>query len=140
MYVQVPGSAETRDGRVNRRIFIARLSALGFGSFGMALLAACSSANSGAPAAAPTAPTAPPAKPTAAPASATTAAAPAQPTAPASSAAGAKVITSQPGASVTVGGVRLPTYMPYTAGQPDSPGSPDGMVDPGYKAYPATDR
>lgn len=36
-----------------------------------------------------------------------------------------------------VGGVRLPTYVPYAAAQPDSPGSPDGMIDPGYKAYPA---
>jgi putative aldouronate transport system substrate-binding protein len=28
--------------------------------------------------------------------------------------------------------------MPYTGAKPDSPGSPDGMIDNGYKAYPAT--
>jgi putative aldouronate transport system substrate-binding protein len=39
---------------------------------------------------------------------------------------------------VVVGGVRLPTYTPYTGAKPDSAGSADGMIDNGYKAYPAT--
>lgn len=36
-----------------------------------------------------------------------------------------------------VGGVRMPTYTPYTGVPPDVPGSADGMIDAGWKAYPA---
>jgi putative aldouronate transport system substrate-binding protein len=41
-------------------------------------------------------------------------------------------------APVVVGGVRLPTCMPYSGMTPGSPGSADGLVDPGYKAYPSS--
>ena len=37
-----------------------------------------------------------------------------------------------------VGGVKLPTQVPYAGAKPDSPGSTNGMVDAGYKAYPST--
>jgi putative aldouronate transport system substrate-binding protein len=59
-------------------------------------------------------------------------------TASGATASNAAVAGSEPGASVVVGGVRLPTYVPYTGAKPDSPGSPDGMIDNGYKVYPAT--
>jgi putative aldouronate transport system substrate-binding protein len=48
------------------------------------------------------------------------------------------VPVSAPGAPVIVGGVKLPTYIPYAGAKPDSPGSANGMVDAGYKAYPST--
>jgi putative aldouronate transport system substrate-binding protein len=142
--------ASVDDRRLTRRAFVGRLGLLSVGSFGVALLAACSSPtpSSAPPPAAATAP--PPPKPTSPPAAAPTTAAPpaaatavpvaatAPPAPVAPAAAGAAVVGAQPGAAVVVGGVRLPTYVPFTGVQPDSPGSADGMVDPGFKAYPAT--
>ena len=115
---------------------------LGVGSVGIPLLAACSTpAPSPAPTVAPAAPTSAPA---AAPTSAPPAAAAAKPTsAPAAAAvtsapaAGAPAVSAPAGGKVVVGGVELPTYTPYAGATPDSPGSPDGMIDNGYKAYPA---
>lgn len=114
------------------------LSKLTFAGIGIPLLAACSGpAPATAPAAVPTA--APAAKPTSSPAAAASAVS-VKPTAPPAPAAGAAptpgVAASIPGAVVNVGGVRLPTYTPYTGAPPDSPGSADGLVDPGYKGYP----
>src|SRR5579864_7010233 len=113
---------------------------LGAGSVGLPLLAACS-APAPAPAAAPT--PAPTSAPTSAPAAAPTAsvAATPRPTAAAAAAGAAptaSIAGSASGTPVVVGGVRLPTYVPYAGAQPDSPGSPDGMIDAGYKAYPST--
>jgi putative aldouronate transport system substrate-binding protein len=112
------------------------LGKLTLASVTLPLLAACS-----APVPAPTpAPTAPPpaaAPPTAAVSVKPTTAANA-PATSATAAPNASVAGSAPGAAVVVGGVRLPTYMPYTGAKPDSPGSADGMIDNGYKAYPAT--
>jgi putative aldouronate transport system substrate-binding protein len=122
--------------RVTRRVFI---SGVGLGSLGVTLLAACSSAAPSVATPAPTTAPSPP-KPTSAPVAAATSAPPAATSAPAAATsaptAGAAVV-AQPGAPVIVGGVRLPTYVPFTGLQPDSPGSADGMVDPGFKAYPA---
>jgi putative aldouronate transport system substrate-binding protein len=120
---------------------------LSLGAVTIPLLAACSSATPTTPTAAPAAPTAapkpttPPAPtavvtaPTSAPAAPTAAAA--APTAPSAAAAAANSVASKPGAAVFVGGVQLPTYTPYSGGKPDSPGSADGMIDNGWKAYPA---
>src|SRR5581483_6716830 len=118
------------------------LSKLTLASIGIPLLAACSApAPANTPAAAPTA--APAAKPTSPPPAAPTPAAttnasvkPAASAVPAGAASTPGVAASIPGAAVNVGGVRLPTYSPYTGAAPDSPGSADGMVDPGYKGYP----
>jgi putative aldouronate transport system substrate-binding protein len=108
-------------------------------SVGLPLLAACGSPS---PSAAPTLaspPTSPPAAPTSAPAAAATVSAPAQPTPlSASTSASTPVAAAAPSGPVVVGGARLPTYIPYAGAKPDSPGSPDGMVDAGYKAYPST--
>jgi putative aldouronate transport system substrate-binding protein len=115
---------------LSRRAVVARLGVLAAGAVVVPLLEACTSpAPTSAPPAATAAPTTA-ARPTAAAAQVTTPAQPAPAVAP--------VAAAQPGAAVMVGGVRLPTYIPYTGGKPDSPGSADGMIDPGYKAYPAT--
>ncbi|MBV9579936.1 MAG: hypothetical protein JO057_15205 [Chloroflexi bacterium] len=114
------------------------LAMLGVGSIGIPLLAACST-----PAAspAPTAASAPAAAPTSAPVA--TVAAASKPTAAAAAtgapaaAGGATAVTAPVGGKVVVGGVTLPTYIPYAGVQPDSPGTPDGMIDAGFKAYPA---
>jgi putative aldouronate transport system substrate-binding protein len=120
---------DSRTGRFSRRIFVVRVGLLAAGAAAVPLLEACGSpAPSSAPPVATTAPA--PARATPAPA-ATSAAAAGAPTAAAPPAA------AQPGAAVVVGGVRLPTYVPYSGVRPDSPGSADGMVDPGYKAYPS---
>jgi putative aldouronate transport system substrate-binding protein len=122
--------ADSRNGRLSRRTFVVRVGLLAAGAAAVPLLEACASpAPSSAPPVATTAP--PPAQATAAPAAAGAAAAGA-PTAATPPAA------AQPGAAVVVGGVRLPTYVPYGGARPDSPGSADGMVDPGYKAYPSS--
>ncbi len=47
-------------------------------------------------------------------------------------------MTAPASGKVIVGGVQLPTYAPFTGVTPDSPGSPDGMIDAGFKTYPAT--
>jgi putative aldouronate transport system substrate-binding protein len=107
------------------------LGKLSLASVTLPLLAACSAP---VPAPAPTTPPAAAAAPTPAP----TAVVSAKPAAPAPTAAAAGVAGSAPGAAVVVGGVRLPTYAPFTGAKPDSPGSADGMIDNGYKAYPAT--
>ena len=114
------------------------LAWLGVGSIGIPLLAACSTAApTGAPAAAPTVGAAP--KPTSPPgAAATSAPAAAATSAPAAAAGAPTAITAPASGKVVVGGVTLPTYAPYAGARPDSPGSPDGMIDNGYKAYPAT--
>ncbi len=123
---------------LTRRVFVGRLGALGAGSLGVALLAACTSAApSSAPPPATTAPAPPPPKPTSPPAAAPTPAPPAAAVTVAPTPAAATVAAPQPGAPVIVGGVRLPTYQPFTGVVPDSPGSANGMVDPGFKAYPA---
>jgi putative aldouronate transport system substrate-binding protein len=114
--------------RATRRQVLGKLS---LASVTLPLLAACSAP---VPAPAPTAPPAAAAAPTPAP----TAAVSAKPAAPAPTAPAAAVAGSAPGAAVVVGGVRLPTYVPFTGAKPDSPGSADGMIDNGYKAYPAT--
>ncbi|HEX8966636.1 MAG TPA: hypothetical protein VF937_02065, partial [Chloroflexota bacterium] len=119
--------------RATRRSLLRR-SMLGMaaaGSLGLPVLAACSSP---APSAAPTvsSPTAAAApKPSGSPLASVTAAA-AKPTAAATGSAGAASVAAALGQPVVVGGVRLPTYVPYAGAQPDSPGSPDGMVDAGY--------
>jgi putative aldouronate transport system substrate-binding protein len=121
------------NGRPTRRHMLGLLGASSVG-----VVAACS-----APAATTSAPTAAPAPPTSPPAPAptvTVVAAP-KPTTPASTGTAANTpaaaAASAPGGKVIVGGVQLPTYVPYAGAQPDSPGSPDGMIDAGYKAYPA---
>jgi putative aldouronate transport system substrate-binding protein len=123
------------NGRPTRRQVLA---VLGVGSVGIPLLAACSTPApspaptvASAPAAAPTSapPAAAAAKPTTAPAAAAVTSAPAGATTPVTAPAAGKVV---------VGGVELPTYTPYAGVTPDSPGSPDGMIDNGFKAYPAT--
>jgi putative aldouronate transport system substrate-binding protein len=120
--------------RATRRDILGKLVCA---STAIPLLAACS-----APAPAPQ-PTLPPAAapPTPVPTTASisvkpTTAAPAP--AAAAPAATASVASSVPGAVVNVGGVRLPTYIPYSGATPDVAGSADGMVEPGYKAYPKT--
>ena len=129
-------TATRMDGSTTRRGFLTRLALLSAGTAAVQLLAACSPT-----AATPTAAPAPPAKPTTPPAPAVTVAAPTAPpaaaptTAPAPPATAAKP-AAQPGGSVVVGGVRLPTYVPFTGVTPDSPGSPDGMIDHGFKGYP----
>jgi putative aldouronate transport system substrate-binding protein len=133
-------------GPVDRRRFL-RLSMMGaLAAATLPLLEACSPS---APAASPTiAPTALPApKPTTAPAPAASVAASASPVAaPSASAAAAPAPApssvalniSSAGQAVSVGGVKLPTYIPYAGATPDSPGSPDGLIDNGYKGYPTT--
>jgi len=104
-------------------------------SVGLPLLAACGSPS---PSAAPT-PASPPAAPPKTPAGATTISTPVQPTAAsASTSAPTSLPVTAAGAPVIVGGVKLPTYVPYAGAKPDSPGSTNGMVDAGYKAYPST--
>ena len=104
-------------------------------SVGLPLLAACGSPS---PSAAPT-PASPPTAPPKAPAGATTISTPVQPTAAsASTSAPTSLPVTAAGAPVIVGGVKLPTYVPYAGAKPDSPGSTNGMVDAGYKAYPST--
>jgi putative aldouronate transport system substrate-binding protein len=115
---------------------------LGVGSVGIPLLAACSTP---APSPPPTV-AAPAAAPTSAPVATATVAAAAKPTTPPAAAAStsaptasgaATVVTAPAQGKVVVGGATLPTYIPYAGARPDSPGSPDGMIDNGYKAYPA---
>jgi putative aldouronate transport system substrate-binding protein len=123
--------------RATRRQFFGKLT---LASVTLPLLAACSAP---APTPAPTAPPPAAAPPTPAPTQASAAKPTAAATASAPAASGAAAPTagvagSAPGAAVVVGGVRLPTYMPYTGAKPDSPGSADGMIDNGYKSYPAT--
>jgi putative aldouronate transport system substrate-binding protein len=123
------------NGRPTRRQVLA---VLGVGSVGIPLLAACSTP---APSPAPTVASAPAAAATPAPTAAATVAAAAKPTAAAASAAAASnatAVTAPASGKVIVGGVQLPTYAPYTGVTPDSPGSADGMIDAGFKAYPAT--
>jgi putative aldouronate transport system substrate-binding protein len=123
-----------------RRSFILRLGAL---AVGVPLLAACGAP---APSATPAAPTSAPAAAAAQPtpaavatgAGAPTAAAAAPPTAAAAAQpATVPIVASKPGAKVVVGGVTLPTYVPFTGVKPDVPGTADGMVDDGFAAYPA---
>ena len=118
------------------------LTMLGVGSVGIPLLAACSTP---APSPSPTV-AAPAAAPTSAPVATATVAAAAKPTTPPAAAAStsaptasgaATVVTAPAQGKVVVGGVKLPTYVPYAGARPDAPGSPDGMIDAGYKAYPA---
>src|SRR5436190_6845740 len=123
-------------GRPTRRQVLGVFSVA---SVGLPLLAACSP-SAPAPSAAPTSVPAPTSPPAAAPTATVVAAA--KPTAAGAAAAASTpasaVAASAPGAAVVVGGVRLPTYVPFAGAQPDSPGSPDGTIDNGYKAYPAT--
>jgi putative aldouronate transport system substrate-binding protein len=108
-------------------------------SVGLPLLAACGSPSPSATPTLASPPIAPPAAPTTAPVAAATVSPPAQPTAVSvSTGAATSVPASAPGAPVIVGGVRLPTYVPYAGARPDSPGSADGTVEPGYAAYPST--
>jgi putative aldouronate transport system substrate-binding protein len=122
--------------RANRRQVLAKLT---FGSIALPLLAACS-APTPAPAPPPPAAAAPTTPPAAA--STPTAAVAVKPTTLPAAAAGstpaAAVAASAPGAAVIVGGVRLPTYVAFSGAKPDAPGSPDGMIDAGYAAYPST--
>ena len=118
------------NGRSTRRQVLA---AFGVASVGLPLLAACNPP-APAPSAAPTSVPVPTSPPAVAPTATVLAAA--KPTA--ASAPATSLAPSAAGAAVVVGGVRLPTYVPFAGAQPDSPGSPDGMIDNGYKAYPKT--
>jgi putative aldouronate transport system substrate-binding protein len=119
------GSLAARPGpMVNRRNLLLRTA--GLASVAVPLLAACSAGTAPAPAAtnAP-ANSAPASQPTLAPT--TSAAAPAA-VAPAA-------VAPQP-KGVALG--QLPTYVPIqnTVSPPDLPGSPDGLVSPGWTSYP----
>lgn len=128
------GPQGTTSARLSRRALMTRLGLVAIGSFGVA--AACASPTPTTPTAAPTAASKPTAasNPSGAPAAA-------GPSPAASVVARPSPVTPAPAAApsgpVMVGGVHLPTYVPFTGVQPDSPGSADGMIDPGFKAYPS---
>ncbi len=125
-----PSSADEGDemNGIDRRTLISRAGLLAAGAVGASLLEACG------PGASAPAPTSAPAKPaaTAAPAAGTApAAATAKP-----AAAGAP--TSASGATSTgasVGGVLLPTYLPFQGPKPDLPGNEQGL-DPAFFKFP----
>src|ERR1700682_1972 len=91
------------------RLLWRRSAGLGLAGLGIQLLAACS-----------------PAAPAPAPAT----------TAPAAPAAAAPATVAAHPRGVALG--KLPTFMPVQAQAPDLPGTPDGLVSPGYIKYPAT--
>jgi putative aldouronate transport system substrate-binding protein len=118
----------TNDLVLSRRGFVQRaIGGLALGT--LALLQACASPP---PPGSPTA-----AQPTTAPAAQPTAAggATAAPTSAASGAKPAAVAATPAGATK---GVTLPTRVPLAGAKPDLPGSADGLIDPGYVNYPAT--
>jgi putative aldouronate transport system substrate-binding protein len=110
--------------RLSRRHLLRRAGQVSLAGLALPLLAACGQATPSIPTAA-SAPTAPPAAPASAPATGSTQVAPPPTT-------GTGVLSAQ--SKVALG--KLPTFTPVNGPAPDLPGSPDGLVSPGWIKYP----